>query len=386
MDDTRHEVSYSREPNLDHFGRVVDEAVSNYLAIPVSRRPPLCTFDEDDSGPSGKILNAVHVVELPESSPWTPNNLGTPLASLLVTLGNRANTPEEIFHVVDRRNQDDVADRFKDYASSSSIEQTAPIAVNHRLASRAVELGLQSDEAADETVTQVYERMMDDDTNHDRFMITLARFESSLRRTVQSEEKPLGKEQERRALRIAWALEQGGLLMDEHDANSLVGSPMILQRPEFAEILVYRLSGKNIEVNAGEEKKSISLAKKILKDLLARYEHDPTRHKSNTKIIAKAIYPDQHRPDSMSRSGLVGLANQITRSQNKHRAVDDQLPELSLDQSGVVEPAVERLLAITTDNSSSDQEYELHRHEDQLYAHLIGMLLEQRYYRKKSKD
>jgi len=375
----------STEPQL--FEDIVDSSVAAYIDAIASEESGLVHFKPEYATRYDQLarqhLMGVFVVGKhgPLFEPKSYN-----FGSLLGMLGDHATNIDQIFYLFDKTSSQEVADLREsiipkyDLSSFTASIGSARVYISGLWA----KFALSSDEIMNQSIDTIFEKLStQEDGDSTRKMITF--FEGALKKVIvpdqrhNPQDKPT-KEMVERVIRWTWAMEEADFLQDEHSARSIVGSPAALQIPGFAEILTHRLTKKPAESKAKQEQASINLAKMVLKDLLSRYAKDPTRHTQNVSSILKAVFPNQNRPDSMSRKSLIEIANHVIASDNTQKSEGDQDPMLSSDMSGVTSTAVEKVLSITTAHTISSDAYEQHRLEDKLYANLIGMLLEHRSY------
>lgn len=171
---------------------------------------------------------------------------------------------------------------------------------------------------------------------------------------------------------ILRGIEDRGISDTETDKHVVLAAPTLLAvHPEVAEMLQSRLTKEMATArDEGQEQAYRHIARELIHKLLERYRSDPTRHTENIQKILGFIFPEATRPDTMSRVRLVALANHACLS------LDNTPDKYDWSETGLIGPAFGDVLRTTQSQSQPEQARQAL--EDQLYANVIGMLLEQR--------
>ncbi len=174
------------------------------------------------------------------------------------------------------------------------------------------------------------------------------------------------------AIRVLRVIEKYDLSSFETDKHPVLTSSRILANyPEVAELLQARLVKESaIARDSIQEKTYRLVARDLILDLLKRYASDSKRHHENLQKVQEFIFPEPKRPNTLERNRLIGLANSVSG------LLGGSSQKFGPDGNGVVGPAFGEVLKITRSGSKTDQDDQAY--EDQLYANVIGMMLEQR--------
>jgi hypothetical protein len=146
-------------------------------------------------------------------------------------------------------------------------------------------IAVASDSNADDVISGLFERL-DSVEKPEPILKFVAAFEQSLKnmlhtqRTGRTDDSTVN-----RVAKVAWSLEERGLLRDEIDVMSLMGSANVLMNIPIAELLLKRLAERQVDSSRAREKASAFLARGIIKSLMDKLVVDQTRHIQNAYLI-----------------------------------------------------------------------------------------------------